>query len=226
MTESVCEWLREVGPELALGLLSPQDRTAALAHLDRCPECRDRVADYTQVGDGLLALLPGVEPPVGFEDRVLARVSVAAPVAPVVPLHRRRRGLVLAAAAAVAALVFGLGGWAVGRSAEPAPAVAAPTELVHGTLRTVGHQTVGEVWEYTGRPQPWLYMHVANQPTNQVSCELQRRDGSVVDVGSFRLTDGSGSWGAPSDVNPGDVTGARLVGSDGTLLASAGLNGS
>ncbi|MER5827966.1 hypothetical protein ABT086_38525, partial [Streptomyces mirabilis] len=68
--DMTCEKLREIGAELALGILPGRERAAAVAHLDRCADCREYVEQLTLVGDGLIGLLPGCEPPVGFETRV------------------------------------------------------------------------------------------------------------------------------------------------------------
>ena len=40
-------------------------------------------------------------------------------------------------------------------------------------------------------------------------------------VGSFRLSGGYGYWGSPDPVTSGPLTGARLVTSTGTVLATA-----
>ncbi|MEV6328610.1 hypothetical protein [Streptomyces sp. NPDC051909] len=73
-----CQRLRENAAELALGVLPARERAAAVAHLDRCPGCRAYVQRLTAVGDGLLDLLPGAEPPLGFESRVV-RVMLPSP---------------------------------------------------------------------------------------------------------------------------------------------------
>ncbi|MGW4994684.1 hypothetical protein ACWEQ3_45005 [Streptomyces mirabilis] len=62
--DMTCEKLREIGAELALGILPGRERAAAVAHLDRCADCREYVEQLTLVGDGLIGLLPGCEPPV------------------------------------------------------------------------------------------------------------------------------------------------------------------
>ncbi|MFE5813003.1 zf-HC2 domain-containing protein [Streptomyces sp. NPDC056479] len=84
MTDRDCAWLRSVADELALGVLSGQERAEAIAHLDRCATCREHVEQLTPVADGLLCLLPGSEPPVGFETRVMDRLRLNRPA-------RRRR---------------------------------------------------------------------------------------------------------------------------------------
>ncbi|MEU1567063.1 hypothetical protein ABZ504_43020, partial [Streptomyces mirabilis] len=57
--DMTCEKLREIGAELALGILPGRERAAAVAHLDRCADCREYVEQLTLVGDGLIGLLPG-----------------------------------------------------------------------------------------------------------------------------------------------------------------------
>ncbi|MEV5971090.1 zf-HC2 domain-containing protein [Streptomyces sp. NPDC051921] len=222
-----CARLRELGAELALGVLPARERAEAVAHLDRCADCREYVERLTVVGDGLLGLLPDAEPPVGFETRV-AQALDPPPVRP-----GRRRGRVrLAVAGAAAALACGFGGWAVGTVVEGAPpAVERQSGLLEAALVSHGHQ-VGRIYAHpaTGSDpgagagtRGWVYMSVDLEGVGPgpVRCLLVRSDGSVVPVGSFPLGDGYGYWGAPADVDPATVTGARLVAADGTVLATA-----
>ncbi|MFD5059232.1 hypothetical protein [Streptomyces sp. NPDC058394] len=44
-------------------------------HLEHCPACREHVHEPTATSDALLDLVPGSEPPVGFEDRVIDRLG-------------------------------------------------------------------------------------------------------------------------------------------------------
>ncbi|MBK3624157.1 hypothetical protein JHN59_04750 [Streptomyces sp. MBT49] len=215
-----CERLRELDAELALGVLPARERADAVAHLDRCPDCREHVERLTVVGDGLLALLPGAEPPVGFESRVLS--SLGARPAPKRRVRRQR--LRLAAAAAAAALVCGFGGWTVGTVVEgAAPAVSQRTDhtLREAALRSGGHE-VGRIYAHSGSGG-WVYMSVDLGPTARgpVRCLLVHADGSTSPAGSFPLKDGYGYWGAPSGTDPARVTGARLTATDGTVLATA-----
>ncbi|MER8047082.1 hypothetical protein [Streptomyces sp. NPDC094032] len=228
-----CERLRELGAELALGVLPALERAEAVAHLDRCPECREYVEQLTAVGDGLLGLLPEAEPPVGFESRVVATLAPAqaptsAPTQARAPRRYRLRRLRLAAAAVAAALACGFGGWAVGTVVESAPAVSThpghPGLFEAALMSPAGHE-VGQVFAHSGRTgQPgWVSMSVDLEGGGHgpVRCVLVAADGSSTELGSFALKDGYGYWAAPAQLGPAAPTGVRLLGTDGTVLATA-----
>lgn len=54
-----------------------------------------------------------------------------------------------------------------------------------------------------------------------VVCQVEGSDGHFTTVGSFRLSGGYGYWGSPDPVTSGPLTGARLVTTTGTVLATA-----
>ncbi|MFI9275642.1 hypothetical protein ACIGXM_33795 [Kitasatospora sp. NPDC052896] len=95
MTETdspACQQLHEIGAELALGILLARERAGAMVHLQRCGACREYVRRLAFACDGLLDLIPGREPPVGFESRVLQRVGLRLEQpAPSVPSAERAR---------------------------------------------------------------------------------------------------------------------------------------
>ncbi|MGW8768190.1 anti-sigma factor family protein [Streptomyces sp. NPDC055815] len=243
-----CERLREEGAELALGILPARERAEAVAHLDRCPDCRAYVERLTVVGDGLLGLLPGAEPPLGFESRAVrtmapARTSAPAPAPSTPPPTARRRirgrRFRMAAAGVATALAFGFGGWAVGTAVEGAPQVVAPApHVLEATLvSSAGEGTgagkeVGRIYAHLADAaggNGWVYMSVdlgeVRAVDGPVRCLLVRADGSSVSLGSFPLRAGYGYWGAPAPVDPGNLSGARLVAPDGTVLATAHFEG-
>jgi len=74
-----CADLSAVAAELALGVLTGRERADAVAHLDRCDNCREYVRQLMVTTEGLLGLLPQKEPPPGFETRVLDRLGMSAP---------------------------------------------------------------------------------------------------------------------------------------------------
>jgi hypothetical protein len=241
-SELTCEKLRAIAAELALGVLPGRERAGAVAHLDRCADCREHIEQLTLVGDRLIGLLPGREPPVGFETRVAQALTRGAPTPEGRP-HTRRIGrpytgpgrrmrLRIASVVAALALAVGFGGWAIGTAVENITAgPSQPSRVASGMLwggLTSAHalgKPTGEIYAHPGSPG-WVYMSVdladAGVPyTGSVSCLLVRGDGSTVRVGSFTLHDGYGYWGSPAPVDPAALSGARLTASDGTVLATA-----
>jgi hypothetical protein len=73
-----CAQLHDVAAELALGVLTGRERATAIAHLDQCRACREEVRQLMAVGGLLPELLPPVEPPAGFETRVLQLLGASA----------------------------------------------------------------------------------------------------------------------------------------------------
>ena len=240
LNEMNCREFQDVAAELALGVLTGRERAQAMAHLEHCEACRANVRQLTLTGEGLLGLLPAMEPPVGFETRVMDRIGLAAPAPvparrfawlPHVGLRAAEPGWLGPAAAAQpdAADVRRRGRRAGCRSGRPgrmgpartAPRPRARAPLHSAALESAAHQSVGKIYLYQGRPQ-WLYMSV-NMPSGQrtVICQVRDRDGHLTTVGSFRLTNGYGYWGSPAPGNPGSVMGARLVTASGTVLATA-----
>ncbi|MEU9112229.1 hypothetical protein AB0D04_10630 [Streptomyces sp. NPDC048483] len=242
-----CDQLHETGAELALGVLSGRERAEATAHLDRCADCREYIEQLALVGDGLLGLLPGSEPPAGFETRVARRLSQATAArdgrVPASSTGLRRPGfrraarLRIASAAAVLALGFGFGGWALGTTIEnmasgPERPVQTGSEMLQANLTGAGAQhgqPAGEIYAHPGSPS-LVFMTVdlddAGIPyTGKVTCLLERTDGTTVRLGTFTLHDGYGYWGAQASVDLSTITGARLTTADGRILATAHFGG-
>ena len=241
VNEMGCAEFADAAAELALGVLTGRERARALAHLDRCEACRENVRQLTVTGEELVGLLPAIEPPAGFETRVMERLGLGTP-APgparqLSPARRfgrkladwigggwtgrggvsRPRRILAAAAIAAAVIVAGLGGWGL-HAATSSPA-ASP--LSSAALLTASHQTAGQVYFYDSGSR-WLYMSVdIGSGNGTVICQVEGPDGHLTTVGSFRLTGGYGYWGSPDPVTNGPLTGARLVTTTGTVLATA-----
>jgi VIT1/CCC1 family predicted Fe2+/Mn2+ transporter len=81
--EPGCVGFAAVRAELALGALTGRERAEALAHLEHCLACREKVRRLITRGEKLLELLPAAEPPPGFERRVLKQLRLAPPGAEV-----------------------------------------------------------------------------------------------------------------------------------------------
>jgi hypothetical protein len=228
-----CAGFADVAAELALGVLTGRERAEALAHLDRCAACQESVRQLTVTGEELLRLLPAEEPPSGFETRVLEWLGpVAQGPDSRVSLGDGRRGLgrepgdgrlglcrrmLAASAVTLGVAVAALGGWGLGAVGSS----AAGSSLSSAVLLSAGRQTVGTIFFYGGSEQ-WLSMSVnLRSRTGTVICQLVSRGGSVVTLGSFWLDAGYGTWGSPGPVGYGQFTGARLVSTDGVILATA-----
>ena len=100
-----CEEIRDELAELALGTLSGRERSEVLGHVGSCPRCSAELEQLSVVADALLQLAPSMQPPLGFELTLAARLrSIATP---------RRRvqhvRLLAVAAAVVVVFAFGLG---------------------------------------------------------------------------------------------------------------------
>lgn len=230
-----CDVFDTHADELALGLLDEPLRTSLLSHAAGCPACRGLLDELAAVGDTLLLAAPELEPPAGFEGRVLDRMpapvgraeavspgSVAGPrpgpAVPVVSGRGGRRWLVPAAAAL--ALVVGAVAATAVVTARTASDVGA-----QGAIVTASGQQVGEIRLIT-EPVPHLLITI---PSPQGApgvrfCELQRPDGSWVRVGSWEAVDlASGVWAAGIDPSLLDATTMRVVTDQGVLLATATL---
>jgi anti-sigma-K factor RskA len=238
VNEMGCAEFADAAAELALGVLTGRERARALAHLDRCEACRENVRQLTVTGEELVGLLPAIEPPAGFETRVMERLGLGTPAPAPAPARRvslaRRFGLKLAdwtgtggvsyprrmlaaAATAVAVIAAGLGGWGL-HAATSSPAA---TPLSSAALVTASHQTAGQVYFYDGSSR-WLYMSVdIGSGDGTVICQVEGPDGHLTTVGSFQLSGGYGYWGSPDPVTNGPLTGARLITTTGTVLATA-----
>ena len=136
-----------------------------------------------------------------------------------------RRVLTLAAAVVVLAAGVAVGAAWTGRPASPRPA----TTVASGQIRTAklfapghgaGTQLTGEVIVAAGQPA-WVLMDVTGLAgASWVSCVVETA-GRSISVGSFQLRSGDGSWAAPLDAPGASVRSARIVGPDGTVLATA-----
>jgi hypothetical protein len=217
-----CAQVRELAPELALGIAEGDERGAALRHLSGCAGCRRLVSELASVGDELLLLAPAEEPPPEFESRVLGRL--AEPARPR-GLRPRTRHLRWVAVAAALVLVAALGGGsvflatagdrrladgyrAVLRQGQGSFFAAAPLQGPRGR--------VGTVFGYQGQPS-WAMVTLRPPIPAERRFQVQvlTRDGRYLAVGEAVLGGAKGTWGVQLPVDLSAVHQLRLVGSDG-----------
>ncbi|HXQ18483.1 MAG TPA: zf-HC2 domain-containing protein [Acidimicrobiales bacterium] len=218
--ETACEAFSDDLALLALGTLSGRDRAMVLQHLEGCASCSDEVEQLSLAADALLPLAPEVNPPAGFEVRVFERMGIDVPSRGRPSLSRHRRVLLGVAAAAVAfGGAFGVGLW-VDRSPVPAPTPSTVARLFEADLTSATHYR-GELYLAQGQPG-WLFMTVHNAgASGYVTCQLVTDSGAHIKIGTFWLSAGAANWASALPVPAGRVRMARLVASDGTVLASA-----
>lgn len=216
-----CERVRELLPELAVGVASGEERAQALAHLASCKECRRELEEMAQVADELLLLAPEREPSIGFETRVLDELTGLTVARP-----RRWRTVALGVAAslALAALSAGLVYRATGKDRLVAAQYRDVLRRFDGeyfqTAALVGSPSGadGQVFGYQGSPS-WMFMIVPGQGQSGVyRIKLETRSGRRIDLGSVEVTASGGSWGKSIPVDLGDAARVWLRDGSGHVL--------
>lgn len=209
-----CAELEAVAAELALGTVSGAERAVALDHLAGCAACRQLVEDLSGAADAMLALAPVVEPPAGFESRVLARIGDA-PASGRRRMPRRRLMVGVAAAALVAALA-GLGGalMAGGGGGDP----AAP-EIRTALVRDDQGRWTCRASVY-GEGPTWLVVSLDRIDGSNSTFSVEAVVGGrpvPVPVGSFTLRDGHGTLAVATDLPVQDLRTVRVLDQRGNL---------
>jgi hypothetical protein len=208
-----CDELHAIAADLALDDVTGAERAAALAHLAGCERCRALVASLAGAADSLLLLAPAVEPPPGFESRVLGRIDSARR-----PTGRRlpRRAIVLAVAAAlVAAVAGGVVGSVVTDHSRDLP--------IAMTLRTAQGGSAGNVL-LASDPDRMTCVFESAGWDGGYGVEVLLDDGSVAEVGDFDVEVTPWSWTVPLPVRAKSVREVRVLDDDGTVRATARLD--
>ncbi|HYZ29006.1 MAG TPA: hypothetical protein VE570_08135 [Thermoleophilaceae bacterium] len=206
--------MREILPEVALGIADGEQRALALEHAARCSDCRRELEELASVADDLVALVPPREPPAGFEDRVLGRLGLT---------HRRRRPARrhlrrLAFAGALAATVAATAIAVSARYSSDRTLAAQYRAALQGAdgkyfqsarLQGPGGERAGIVFAYQGSPS-WLF-YVLDEPYRRGGYKEQivTRSGRTVNLPPFRLV--KGSWGITTPVPLRDIARVKLV---------------
>jgi hypothetical protein len=214
-----CEEIRDLAPEIALGIADGEERAEALRHLSTCGECRRAVEQLSGVADDLLVLAPIQEPPPGFESRVVQAVGLQRPT------RRRlarwltprwlapRLGPVLATAAVTAAALIGVYS-DDHRTAERYRDTLARADgryFQAERLTDGAGAEAGVVFGYEGSPS-WLFVTVGAAHRDAVtSAELVTTGGRTIPAPSLEL-DSRGGWGWALPVDLSKVASVRLLG--------------
>ncbi|HWC33152.1 MAG TPA: zf-HC2 domain-containing protein, partial [Actinomycetota bacterium] len=158
--------VRALLPEVALGVASGDDRAAVLEHVMGCADCRRDLEKLSETADALLLLGPEMQPPAGFESRVVGRLGPTAARSP--GRTRWRRALQLAAAAIIGAVAVVAPYSAVKRDDAQLGALYRQTlERANGVaflalpLEDPRGERAGHVYGYEGEPS-WVLVAVTS----------------------------------------------------------------
>ncbi len=212
-----CERFRGDLVELALGTIDGRERARLVGHLASCVSCSAELDSLASLTDAMLLLAPEVEPPIGFESRVIERHLNATRVA----TSRRLPLMAAAAVVLVAAISFAIGSFVATTNGTTHPrSYGSP---VMATLTSQDH-TVGEVFVTSGH-SPWIYMSIDDDNwTGSAQCRVIFDNGTTSIVGQFAMAHGYGAWAAKISAANGKVRGAQVLDARGRVLASATLS--
>jgi Putative zinc-finger len=214
-----CEEIRDLAPEIALGVADGEERAEALQHLSTCAECRRVVEQLSQVADELLVLAPAHEPPAGFESRVVDAIVPEQPARRSRPrwLTPRRLGSRLAPALATAAVTAAalIAVYADDRrTAERYRDTLAQADGQYFQAEQLRDETGargGVAFGYAGSPS-WMFLTIDPSHRDAVTrAELVTREGRTIPLRPLEL-DQEGSWGGAIPVNLYRVESIRLLG--------------
>jgi hypothetical protein len=192
--------------DLALGLVDGPDRARMATHLLGCSACREEYDDIVGTLREVLAATPEVEPPLGFDARVLSRVLPQAGDPAPRPAWRRHLWSAAAAAVAIPGLLL-VGRALAGSGSEPDRSgeiaeLAAPDGDLVGTV---------SISDLDGRAT--MVVAVIDAPPGaRYLCRTTLQDGTVVESGPWTPSDGRGAWVVPlPDGAADDVADVELV---------------
>jgi hypothetical protein len=219
VTEATHDEVRELAPELALGIAAGEQRARALAHMASCAECRTLVDELSRTADSMLLMGPQKEPPIGFESQAISRVRGMRP---------RQRLRIAATVAAIVLVAIGVTAIVMqsagARDRDLANRYLALLEgRSHGelfatTLQTADGGRAGQVFAYEGSSN-WIFIVVTARGGNGVHDVVltPRAQVAGATVGHVRLVDGRGSWGSTTGL---DLRGLRVQLVDGNGKAA------
>jgi anti-sigma-K factor RskA len=98
--------IEELIPAYALGATDPGESQTVEAHLSSCPACRALLAEYRDLGDGLLYAVPPMAAPAGLTERMRHRLAPARREAAPAPWWARLRASLFVPAFVAAVLLL------------------------------------------------------------------------------------------------------------------------
>lgn len=204
-----CDRLTALAPELALGTAVGEERAKALEHLASCSSCRRLVDDLSSLTDDIVGLAPAIEPPAGFENRVLEGFVRGG--------RTDRRWLWSLVAALLGALAAAIALFvAFDDERSIATQYRNALDIANGDYFGVrpldaedGLQE-GYLFIYDGRPS-WIFVTLDDSDPGPYTIEVETAGGRTMELGDFELRGDRQSWGTTVDVDMREVDVLRVT---------------
>ena len=191
MSVLTCADVRELAPELALGILGGAERAEVVLHVNGCARCQAYVAELTEAADAIPQLVPEAEPPAGFEARVLRRLGADR-------RRGRRRWVASIAAVAAAVAIFSITVVRVIESGDTnstdvaVPATQAPKPVAVAMESTAQQLPAG--WAYVSDAHGVAVTVSYGVPSGGYAVQVKSPDGRAETLGTMTIDGNHGSW--------------------------------
>jgi hypothetical protein len=201
-----CAQVQELAPEFALGILSGGERAEVVLHLNGCARCQALVTELTEAADVIPLLVPEVEPPPGFEARVLRRLGED-------ERRSRRRWVAAIAAVAAGAIIVSVTGVRVIESNDDTQSAAPVTTLANPAPVAVamhgGPTDVSAGWAYVSGGHGVAISVDYGIPAGSYAVRVQPTHRKATSIGTMQVAADRGSWTGHSDAPL--AAGARIA---------------
>jgi hypothetical protein len=188
--------VRELAPELAFGVLGGAERAEVIMHVNACVRCQTLVNELTEAADTLTLLAPEIEPPEGFEERVLGAGRAR---------HRRnvRRWVASVAAVAAAAAIVSITVVRLVEAGSDAPRAvvgSVPAAVRPAEAQMIGAGDLAAGWAYVANGHGVAVAVDYGVPSGKYTVAVQPQTGRPVTIGKMAITSERGSWTGTSPV--------------------------
>ena len=211
-----CAAVRELAPDLALGVVGGAERAELLLHVNACPHCQSLVAELSETADLLMLLAPEAEPSPGFTRRVLAEMGVG----------RRRlpwRSIAAAVAAAAAASILSIAVVRIVDEGVPAKtSVASAPRFDSAAMVGSGDRNAGTVFVSHSNPASINVSVDYAVPDGTYEVHLVQGSTSRV-LGSMTVSENHGVWSGTISGNRLAAAHVALVDANGTRVCEGVL---
>jgi hypothetical protein len=187
MSALTCAQVRELAPELALGVLGGAERAEAIAHVNECARCQAYVLELTEAADALPLLAPEAEPPRGFEARVLADLRSG-------PRRLRRRWVASVAAVAAAVAVLSVTTVRVIESNDATPTPTTQVASAPVAVAMVGASGGAAGWAYVTDQRSVAVSVSYGVESGTYRVRVTSPSGTEEVLGALTVDGGHGSW--------------------------------